>query len=98
MRTFKSKSQAGIAHVVLLVMVLVVVAAVVLVGVRVMQNQNTGEDSSTSSLPVASNKATVPNTINNASDLSKAQTALNQANVDGDLNPDSLNADVNSVL
>jgi flagellar basal body-associated protein FliL len=92
----KSKSEAGVAHVVLLVLVLVVVAAVVLVGVRVMQNQNTGENSTTSSAPVATTGA--PDKINNASDLNAAKAALSQNNVDGDLNPSSLDADLNAVL
>jgi hypothetical protein len=92
-----NKSQAGVAHIVLLVLVLAVVSAVILVGVRVMQNQNTGEDSSTSSAPVV-NKTPVPSTISSAADLNTAKTALTQDSVDSDLNPDSFNADVSSVL
>jgi flagellar basal body-associated protein FliL len=62
MRLRISKSEAGVAHIILLVLVLAIVAAVVLVGVHVMQKQNTGENSSTSSAPLASNAA--PSSIN----------------------------------
>jgi cytoskeletal protein RodZ len=95
MANTKSKSESGLAHVVLLVLILVVVSVIVLVGVHVMQNQNTGE---TSSAPVASTKASVPATFKSNSDLDSAQASLNQTNVDSDLNPDSLNSDVDSLL
>jgi uncharacterized protein (UPF0333 family) len=94
----RSKSQSGFAHLVLLVLILVVVAAVVLVGVHVMQNQNTGE---TSSAPVASSSTlhiTAPDKITSSSDLNATKAALNYENVDSDLNPNSLNSDIDSLL
>jgi hypothetical protein len=93
----RSKSESGLAHVVLLILIMAVVAAIIFVGLRVVSNQNTGE--TTGSVPVASStNTTVPSTIKNNADLSAAQASLNQTNIDGDLNPDSLNADLNSVL
>jgi flagellar basal body-associated protein FliL len=90
------KSESGFTHIVLLVLALAVVCAVIFVGLRVMQNQNTGENSTTSSAPVVTN--TAPGTINNAADLNATKTALNQDNVDNDLNPDSLNSDISGLL
>lgn len=91
----KQKSQSGSAQlVILLLLVLVVVAAV---GWRVLKNDHktSTNNAASSTAPLATQP---PSTISNASDLSTAQAALNQANIDGDLNPNSLNADVNSLL
>jgi uncharacterized protein HemX len=91
------KSQSGMAHLYLLLFFLVV-AIIGVVGWRVMQKQNdqTGDfvSSNTSSAPA---KATAPGSINNSGDLSKTAAALNQTNVDNDVNPDSLNADLNNL-
>jgi flagellar basal body-associated protein FliL len=94
----RSKSESGLAHVVLLILIMVVIAAIIFVGLRVVSNQNTGETTGSVPAPVASSNTTVPGTIKNNADLSAAQASLNQTNIDGDLNPDSLNADLNSVL
>jgi hypothetical protein len=88
----RSKSESGIAHVAVLILVLLVVAAIAVVGLRVMQNQNTGEE--TGSAPVASKSSG----INSVADLDAAKATISNANVDSDLNPDSLNADLDSVL
>jgi uncharacterized protein (UPF0333 family) len=96
MNKMKSKSESGLAHIVLLILILLVIGVVFFVGMRVVEDQNTGE--TTGSASVASTTATVPGTIKNVSDLNAAQASLNQTNVDSDLNPDSLNADLNSVL
>jgi flagellar basal body-associated protein FliL len=92
-KNMKSKSESGIAHIAILILVLLVIAAVAVVGLRVVQNQNTGED--TSSAPVASKNS---DNINSVADLDAAKASLTNANVDSDLNPDSLNADLDSVL
>jgi hypothetical protein len=89
----KSNSESGVAHVLLLVLVLAVLAAIAVVGLRVMQSQNTGED--TGSAPVASKTS---DDINSTSDLNAAKATLNKTDVDSDLNPDSLDADLSSVL
>lgn len=91
----KQKSQSGSAH--LLILLLVVLAIIAVVGWRVMQNSNktSTNNAASSTAPLATQ---VPSTISNASDLTSAQAALNQANIDGDLNPNSLNADVSSML
>ena len=91
----KSKSESGVAHIILLVLVLVVVSAVILAGVRVMQNQNTGE---TSSAPMASSNKAVPDTISSNSDLESAKASLNQTSIDSDLNPSSLDSDIDGLL
>jgi hypothetical protein len=39
----KSKSESGLAHVVLLILVLLVIGVIVFVGMRVVEDQNTGE-------------------------------------------------------
>jgi predicted negative regulator of RcsB-dependent stress response len=91
------KSQSGIAHLYLLLFFLVV-AVIGVVGWRVMQKQNdqTGDfvSSNTSSVPA---KVAAPDSINNSADLNKTAAALNQTNIDRDVNPDSLNADLNSL-
>jgi uncharacterized protein (UPF0333 family) len=91
----KSKSESGLAHVVLLILVLLVIGVIVFVGMRVVEDQNTGE--TTGSAPVASSNAS-SGKIKNAADLNTAKAQLNQTNVDGDLNPSSLDADLNDVL
>jgi hypothetical protein len=89
----KPKSESGVAHVAVLILVLLVIAAITVVGLRVVQNQNTGED--TSSAPVASK---ISDNINSVADLDAAKASLNNASVDSDLNPSSLNADIDSLL
>jgi hypothetical protein len=89
----KPKSESGVAHVAVLILVLLVIAAIAVVGLRVVQNQNTGED--TSSAPVASK---ISDNINSVADLDAAKASLNNASVDSDLNPSSLNADIDSLL
>jgi hypothetical protein len=92
----KSKSESGLAHAALLILVLAVLSAVIYVGMRVAANQNTGEDSSAA--PIASSKSVSSGTIKNSADLNTAAADLNSANVDSDLNPSSLDADLSSVL
>jgi hypothetical protein len=90
------KSESGVGHVLLLFLVLAVAAVVGVVGWRVMQNQGDKAGNVTVTQPVA--KTGAPDQINSAADLSQAQATLNQTNVDGDVNPNSLNSDVNSLL
>jgi uncharacterized protein HemX len=89
------KSQSGMAHLYLLLF-LVVVAIIGVVGWRVMQKQNdqTGDFVSTNQ---SSPKTAAPDTIKSPDDLNKTAAALNQTNIDNDVNPDSLNADLNSI-
>jgi uncharacterized protein (UPF0333 family) len=92
-RKMKKTSQTGFAHLgsLLLVLVLVVIA---FAGYKVAQNHNSKVKNSTST---AANTEQVQ-TIKSASDLDKAQTTLDNTNVDGDLNPDSMDQDVQSLL
>lgn len=88
-----AKSQKGFGHV-LLLLLLVVVVAVGAVAYRVVKNQNTVSLSNeTTSTTV--NK--VPE-IHSAADLQKAETSVSNENIDGDLNPDQLNDDIDSLL
>lgn len=91
----KSKSESGIAHVVLLLLILGVIAVIVVIGLRVVEKQNVGESSS---LPVASTTTTASSAIKSTSDLNAAKSSLSKTNVDKDVNPDSFNDDIDSVL
>ena len=87
----KKQSQNGIAHLGLLLLLLVVVV-IALVGYRVAKNRSDVVTSST--VPAAQSVQT----IQTKADLGTAEATLNQANLDKDLNPDSLNQDVTSLL
>lgn len=87
----KSSNQKGIAHLGLLLL-LVIVAVIAAVGYRVMQRNSSSSTNTTSSSTVQ------VQTIKTAADLNNAESTLSNQNVDGDLNPDSLNQDVNSLL
>lgn len=93
----KSKNQSGVVHPLTLLLFLLVAAAIGFAGWRVMQNQNKEPDNS-ADLPQPVAKVAVPDKIQNVQDLEKAKSALNQTNIDNDVNPDSLNVDVNSLL
>jgi Tfp pilus assembly protein PilX len=84
----KKQSQKGFAHPGLLLLLLVV-AIIALVGYKVANHQST-----TPSTAVAQNVGEIKTTA----DLEKAKTTLNSVNIDSDLNPSSLNKDVNSLL
>lgn len=92
----KHKNQSGLTHPLTLLLVLAVVAAVAFVGWRVM-NQNKEVDNS-ADLPQPTAKVAVPDKIQSVQDLDRAKAALSQTNVDSDVDPNSLNADLNSLL
>lgn len=94
---FKRKDQSGVAHPLVLLLVVVVVAAIAFAGWRVLQNRNSETDNS-ADLPQPTQKVAIPDKIQNTQDLSEAKAALNQTNIDSDVNPDSLNSDVSSLL
>jgi predicted negative regulator of RcsB-dependent stress response len=88
------KTQTGFAHLALLLL-LVVVAVAIYAGYKTVKNHQkvtTANQTSTSLIQPVSD------TINSQGDLNKAVNTLNGQNVDGDLNPDSLNSDVSSLL
>jgi hypothetical protein len=89
------KSQSGIAHPLFILLFLAVVAVISFATWNVMQEQNDQADVDTSSKTAA--KVTAPDSINSETDLNKTNTALNQANIDSEVNPDSLNSDVDSL-
>jgi uncharacterized protein HemX len=87
----KSK-QTGFAHLAL-ILLLVVVAVIAFAGYKVVKNQ----EAKTTANQTSATTANTP-TINSSTDLDKAAATLNSQSVDGDLNPDSLNSDVSSLL
>ena len=88
----KKRTQQGIAHLGLLLLVLVV-AAIALIGYKVWNNRN-----NTSTPVTASTVQSTGQAIKSTADLNQAENSLNSQNIDGDLNPDSLNQDVQSLL
>lgn len=88
------KSQKGFAHLALLLL-LVVVVVVAYAGYKVVkQHQKTA----TSNLTSTSVTQPVSDRINSNADLNKALNTVNSQNIDSDLNPSSLDNDVNSLL
>lgn len=89
----KKQLQNGFAHLSLLLM-LVIVAVIAFVGYDVMKsNKSANSDGSAVNSTVQKGDA-----IKTSADLDKAATTLDSENVDSDLNPDSLNQDVSSLL
>lgn len=82
-------SQRGFAHPALLLLA-AVIAVIALAGYKV-----AGNHSALSNTPAPVQTA---QTIKTKADLNSAESALNNENIDGDLNPDSLNQDVQSLL
>jgi Tfp pilus assembly protein PilX len=87
------RRQNGFAHLALLLL-LVIVAVVAFAGYKVVKNhQDQTAANKTSTAVVESAGA-----IKSAADLDGASATLNNQNIDGDLNPDQPNNDVNSLL
>jgi hypothetical protein len=92
---FISKSQAGIGHVVLLAVVALLIAAIGFTAMRVINT----ESDKTEELTNTSNTAVVvPDKLQSKDDLNKIKASLNQANLDSNMNPSSLDGDVSSLL
>jgi hypothetical protein len=88
------KTQKGFAHLaLLLLLVLVVIAAYA--GYKVVKDH---QKTSTANLTSTSVTQSLGDTINSNADLDKALNTVNGQNVEGDLNPGSLDNDVNSLL
>jgi predicted negative regulator of RcsB-dependent stress response len=88
--TMKKFTQKGFGHFGLLLLVLVIVV-VGLIGYKVWNN-------SKSQPTVASISSRNGQAINSTADLNRTESSLNGANIDGDLDPGSLNQDVQSLL
>lgn len=88
-----TRTQSGATHLVLL-LALVVVAVAGFVGYRVWTNQNEDTDTTGST----ASQTAVPETITDTKDLDQANSALEQASLDNDLNPAGLEQDVESLL
>jgi uncharacterized protein HemX len=88
------KTQKGFAHLALLLL-LVVAVVIAYAGYKVVKNRQvkTTANQTSSSLTQSADGA-----INSKADLDKALNTVNSQNVEGDLNPGSLDNDVNSLL
>jgi predicted negative regulator of RcsB-dependent stress response len=86
----KIKYQNGFAHMALILLV-VVLAVAAFAGYKVMQSNDTTADNSAPAVHQTE-------TIKTTSDLDSAKSTLDSSNVDNDLNPDSMNQDVDSLL
>jgi Tfp pilus assembly major pilin PilA len=90
----KKFSQKGFTHLALLLL-LAVIVIVALAGYKIAKDNSQKKqlDNGTAAVtPVQ----TIP-AIENTADLNTAEATLNNQNVDGDLNPDSLDQDVKSL-
>ena len=86
----KTLNQRGSSHLVLILAVVVVVVAGV-VGYRVMNTSETNTD-------VVSSKASEPDSIKSTADVKRASAALDDTAIDGPVNPDQLDSDLNALL
>jgi Tfp pilus assembly protein PilX len=87
----KQRLQQGFAHLGLLLL-LIVVVVIALIGYKVWNNH------SSTPANTAATTASQTQPIRTTADLDKAEATLNNTNLDNDLNPDSLNQDVSSLL
>jgi uncharacterized protein (UPF0333 family) len=87
------RAQTGFAHLALVLLVLVMVV-IAFTGYKVVKDRQAKTTANTTSTAITNSAET----INSNADLDKAANALNSQSVDSDLNPDSLNSDVTSLL
>lgn len=87
----KKHTQNGFGHLGLLLFAVIVVL-IGLIGYKVYNRNN----SATNNSQVDNNSSA--QAIKSSSDLNSAAATLNSQNIDGDLNPDSLNQDVQTLL
>jgi Tfp pilus assembly protein PilX len=88
------KTQQGFAHLAL-ILLLIVVAVAAYAGYKVVKNHQKITSANQTSTSITS---TPSQAINSKADLDKAANTLNGQKVDSDLNPDSLNNDVSTLL
>lgn len=92
----KKSNQKGLAHLAILLL-LVVVAVVVFAGYKVAKNHNKQAAVQPATAATASASQAIP-VIKNTADLNTVESTLNSQNIDGDLNPDNYNQDVQNLL
>lgn len=96
------KTESGTFHPLFLLAVVVVAALIGLAAWRVIKdNPSSSSTSTTTSIPAAPTATTpiqAPGSITKPADLNMAKASLNQINLDNDLNPNSLSADISSLL
>jgi len=88
----KKLNQTGASHLVALVGVLVI-AILAFGAYRVLNANKTPASSATTAATTA-----VPGKIQSKADVDQATKSLDSENVDGDVNPNQLNDDINSLL
>jgi hypothetical protein len=88
------KTQKGFAHLALLLL-LVLVVVVAYAGYKVVKDH---QKTASASLTSTSVTQSLSDGINSSGDLDKALNTVNGQNIDSDLNPSSLDNDVNSLL
>ena len=87
------RTSKGFAHLSLLLLVLVV-AVVAFAGYKVVKNRQVKTTANQTSTAIIQSAGQIKNTA----DLDNAANTINSQNVDGDLNPNDLNGDVNALL
>jgi predicted negative regulator of RcsB-dependent stress response len=90
----KKHLQNGFGHLGSLLLVVIVVL-IALIGYKVYNNSRNNTVAMNNTPASSSQKA---QKISNTGDLNSAESTLNSQNIDSDLNPDSLNQDVQNLL
>lgn len=90
----RKHAQNGFGHLGSLLLVVIVVL-IALIGYKVYSNRNNTVANNSVSSGQTTQQA---QPIRNTADLNNAESTLNSQNIDGDLNPDSLNQDVQTLL
>ncbi len=85
------RNQDGSSH----VMIFVAVAVIAVVGIVAFRVQDADAPTVTTTLPNRS--ANVPNAIESAADIRKAESALDTTTIDSSVNPNQLDEDINAL-
>ena len=88
------KDQRGIGHLLLLA----ALAVVTLVGVAGYRVVNTADTGSSDSVSISSSSAGEVKEIKSKADLQKADNSLDNTAIDGSVNPNQLDHDLNALL
>lgn len=92
-----TQNQSGVAHLMAIGLV-VLVAVVGFAGYKVMQaNKSTTTDNSVSRGVSLQTSATVPDTLSNAAELKTLSTVASSLPLDSDLNPATMDSDINQL-
>ena len=89
-----TKNQSGFGHLVLFLCLALVVGVVGFAGYRVMNNNN--DELSSNTAKTAQTEA--PATITTNKDLLESQNAVNNSDIDGDLDTSALDQDIDALF